>query len=346
MSGTTSLSHSATPSSTDARLSMYRTMVTIRRFEEEALLHYQNGNIPGALHVCIGQEACSTGACSALAHGDLVLGTHRSHGDVIARGGEPSRMMAELFGRVDGYCKGKGGSMHMMDIKRGILGANGIVGAGLPIAIGAALSSKLRGTSQVVLVFFGDGAVGEGDFHESLNLAAVWNLPVVFFCQNNQYAVSMNVHDAQRADSLAAYAGSYKIPGKELDGNDVMVVHEETLAAADHARQGRGPVLLVGTTYRIMGHMVGDPGVYRSKEEIDSWKRRDPIVRFGNYLRDARVATEQGLDRIQSEVDGVIKEAVSFALASPLPNPEDAMTDVFGESPSTAEARLPPPKRT
>lgn len=327
-----SVTHGNDRGSAEVQLHMYRTMITIRRFEEEALLQFQAGAIPGALHISIGQEACSAGACAALRTGDLMFGTHRSHGDVIARGGEPSRMMAELFGRVDGYCKGKGGSMHIMDIDRGILGANGIVGGGLPIAVGAGLSSKLRGSGQVVLAFFGDGAFGEGDFHESLNLASVWNLPVVFFCQNNQYAVSTNIRDSQRVESLATYGASYNIPGKEIDGNDVLMVHEEALSAAERARRGLGPTLLVATTYRLMGHMVGDPGAYRSDDEIQAWKRRDPILTFRRDLLERRVTSEDALNTIEKQVIKDIEAAVAFATASPHPKPEDAMRDVFYEA--------------
>ena len=311
-------------------IDLYRTMVRIRRFEEEALVAYKLGKIPGSLHVSIGQEACSAGAGLALEDGDYVIGTHRSHGDVIARGASLDRMMAELFGRVDGYSQGKGGSMHILDAERGILGANGIVAAGLPIAVGAALSSALRDSRQVTLAFFGDGAVAKGNFHEALNLASIWNLPVVFFCQNNQYAVSMSIREAHREPSLAVHARAYGIRGVEIDGNDVATVHRATVAAARRARSGRGPTLISASTYRWMGHNVSDVGRYRTKEEIETWRQRDPIALWRQRLLESGVAAPADLDQIDQAAEAEVAAAVAAADASPHPSPESAMDHVYG----------------
>jgi TPP-dependent pyruvate/acetoin dehydrogenase alpha subunit len=308
---------------------LYRTMVRIRRFEEEALVHYKLGKIAGSLHVSIGQEACSAGAAAALREGDYVVGTHRSHGDVIARGARLDRMMAELFGRVDGYSGGKGGSMHIMDASRGILGANGIVAAGLPIAVGAALSASLRGSGQVVLAFFGDGAVAKGNFHESLNLASIWGLPVVFFCQNNQYAVSMSIREAHRTESISSHAAAYGAAGAEIDGNDVLAVLRTTREAVDRARRGDGPTLISALTYRWQGHNVSDPGRYRTAEEVEIWKRSDPIARLRDAMVKEGISTTDHLEAIDREVDREVEAAVSFADASLHPAPESALRDVY-----------------
>ena len=311
-------------------MDLYATMVRIRRFEEEALVNYKLGKIAGSLHVSIGQEACSAGAGAALSDGDYIIGTHRSHGDVIGRGARLDRMMAELFGRVDGYSAGKGGSMHIMDASRGILGANGIVAAGLPIAVGAGLSAKLRGSGQVVLAFFGDGAVAKGNFHESLNLASIWNLPVIFFCQNNQYAVSMSIREAHRTEAISGHAQAYGIAGAEIDGNDVVAVFESTLQAIERARAGGGPTLVSALTYRWMGHNVSDPGKYRTQEESESWRARDPIERLRAAMLKEGIATTEELAEVDRAVDRQVEAAVTFADASPHPAPETALFDVYG----------------
>jgi TPP-dependent pyruvate/acetoin dehydrogenase alpha subunit len=308
---------------------LYRTMVRIRRFEEEALVHYKLGKIAGSLHVSIGQEACSAGAGAALRDGDYIIGTHRSHGDVIARGARLDRMMAELFGRVDGYSGGKGGSMHIMDASRGILGANGIVAAGLPIAVGAGLSASLRGSGQVVLAFFGDGAVAKGNFHESLNLASIWGLPVIFFCQNNQYAVSMSIRSAHRTEAISAHAAAYGVAGAEIDGNDVLAVLATTTEAVERARRGDGPTLISALTYRWQGHNVSDPGRYRTAEEVADWKTRDPIARLRDAMVKEGISTADSFEAIDREVDREVEAAVSFADASLHPAPESALRDVY-----------------
>jgi len=316
-------------SSVSLAIELYRTMVRIRRFEEEALLNYKLGKIPGSLHVSIGQEACSAGAGAALNATDYVVGTHRSHGDVIARGARLDRMMAELFGRVDGYSAGKGGSMHIMDAERGILGANGIVAAGLPIAAGAGLSAALRGSGQVALAFFGDGALAKGNFHESLNLASIWSLPVIFFCQNNQYAVSMSIQEAHRVEAITVHAAAYGIPGDEIDGNDVAAVFRATRVAAERARAGDGPTLIAAKTYRWMGHNVSDIGRYRTAEELATWKGRDPIAAWRHRLIEGRTASGDELDAIDRDVDIEISRAVSAADASPHPSAEAALDHVY-----------------
>jgi pyruvate dehydrogenase E1 component alpha subunit len=315
----------------DARLGlhMYRTMLAIREFEEAALRGYKLGKIPGSLHVSIGQEAVSTGVCATLEPADYVIGTHRSHGDVIARGARLDRMMAELYAKRDGYSKGKGGSMHIMDFDRGILGANGIVAAGLPIAVGAGLSAQLRGSSQITVAFFGDGAVAKGNFHEALNLASIWNLPVVFVCQNNQYAVSMSIRKAQKIASIADRATSYGLPGVEVDGNDVWAVYVASRDAADRARRGGGPTLLACTTYRWMGHNVADIGKYRTKEEVENWKTRDPIARLRRQLVQASGISEGQLNDLVAEVRAEVEAAVRFAEESPPPDVSEALTDVY-----------------
>ena len=310
-------------------IDLYRTMVRIRRFEEEALVHYKLGKIAGSLHVSIGQEACSAGAAAALREGDYVVGTHRSHGDVIARGARLERMMAELFGRVDGYSAGKGGSMHIMDASRGILGANGIVAAGLPIAVGAGLSAQLRASGQVVLAFFGDGAVAKGNFHEALNLASIWSLPVIFFCQNNQYAVSMSIRQAHRTESISSHAAPYGVVGAEVDGNDVIAVLATTSEAVDRARRGDGPTLISALTYRWQGHNVSDPGKYRNPEEVEIWKRGDPITRLRTAMLKEGVWTIADFEEIDRTVDREVEAAVSFADASIHPAPESALRDVY-----------------
>lgn len=314
----------------EVALELYATMVRIRRFEEEALVNYKLGKVVGSLHVSIGQEACSAGAGAALRDGDYIIGTHRSHGDVIGRGARLDRMMAELFGRVDGYSGGKGGSMHIMDASRGILGANGIVAAGLPIAVGAGLSAQLRGSKQVVLAFFGDGAVAKGNFHESLNLASIWSLPVIFFCQNNQYAVSMSIREAHRTEAISSHAQAYGILGIEVDGNDVIAVYEATRSAIERARAGDGPTLISALTYRWMGHNVSDPGKYRTQEESASWKARDPIQRLRAAVLKEGIATTEALAQLDRDIDREIEAAVSFADASPHPAPEAALFDVYG----------------
>ncbi|MFQ6111978.1 MAG: thiamine pyrophosphate-dependent dehydrogenase E1 component subunit alpha, partial [Nitrospinota bacterium] len=258
---------------------IFETMLRIRMFEEKAVDLFQHGFMPGFLHVCIGQEAIAAGVCAALRPDDHIISTHRGHGHIIAKGGDYRYMMAELYAKRTGYCKGKGGSIHIADMDLGILGANGIVGGGIPIANGAALAFKLKKTGQVLVCFFGDGASNQGSFHEGLNLASTWHLPVVFICENNQYAESTPQKVHQHITDISCRAEAYDIPGVSVDGNDAVAVYEAASEAVERARQpGEHPTLIECKTYRHMGHYIGDPGtLYRSDEEVAEWKKRDPI---------------------------------------------------------------------
>ncbi len=310
-------------------IGMYQTMVRIRIFEERVSKEFAAGNIPGFVHVYIGQEATATGACANLRPDDYIASTHRGHGHLIAKGGQMERMMAELYGRKSGYCKGKGGSMHIADVDIGILGANGIVGGGIPIAGGAALSAQMRGTDQVVICFLGDGASNRGTFHEGVNLAACWNLPVVYVVENNLYAEKTRISDTSRVPNLSDRASSYGIPDVTVDGNDVMAVYEAVGEAVARARKGEGPTLVECKTYRWHGHYEGDPQTYKPKEEIEEWKMKDPIPVFRKRLLEMKVLTEREAEKIDREVNDEIDRAVKFAEESPFPTPEEALEDVF-----------------
>lgn len=314
----------------DTMLRMYRTMWEIRAFEEKAAELFMKGLLPGFLHCSVGQEATIVGACATLRRDDYMGSTHRGHGDIIAKGGRLERMMAELFAKRTGYCKGKGGSMHIADLELGILGATGIVGAGIPIAVGAALACKLQGTDRVALSFFGDGGANTGAFHEALNLAAVWDLPAIFVCQNNQYAESTPQKVHQKITDVAVRAQAYGMPGIAIDGNDVLKVYETVSEAVARARRGGGPTLVECKTYRFMGHYVGDPGTaYRTREEVEEWRKRDPIPRFEQVLLAEAAATRADLERVQREVVEAIDGAVRFAQESPEPAVDEALEDVY-----------------
>ncbi|MDR1489011.1 MAG: thiamine pyrophosphate-dependent dehydrogenase E1 component subunit alpha [Desulfovibrio sp.] len=305
----------------------YRVMYRIRRFEEEVFEFYKRGLMPGLAHLYLGQEAVATGACAALKASDYIGSTHRGHGHLIARGADLRRMMAEILGKAAGYSKGKGGSMHIMALDRGILGANGIVGGGIPIAVGAAYSSKLRKTDTVTLSFFGDSASNEGVFHESVNMAAAWDLPVVFVIENNLYGISVDIRNVTREHQLSKRALAYGIPGSTIDGNDVFAVYREVGKAVDLARKGKGPTMLECLTYRWQGHHVGDPGVYRQEGEVAEWKARDPIARLENE----KILQPEETSAIRAAVDEEIAEACAFAEESPYAGIEEAFTDVFVE---------------
>lgn len=310
-------------------IEMYRKMLTIRLFEEEVVKLFSRGLIPGFLHTYIGEEAVAVGVISALRKDDYVTSTHRGHGHCIAKGADINRMMAELFGKLTGYCKGKGGSMHIADFELNMLGANGIVGAGLPLACGAGLSIKMRRTDQVAVGFFGDGASNEGTFHESLNLAAVWSLPVLFVCENNQYAVSYHVRKATLVKNLAERASAYGIPGITVDGCDVMAVYEAASDAIDRARKGKGPTLLECQTYRWRGHYEGDPQTYRTKEEVATWMKKCPIRLFEERLNTMKIMTKEASEEVHAQILKQVEEAVKFAQDSPYPEPQSATMDVF-----------------
>ncbi len=290
---------------------------------------YRGGEITGAIHLCIGQEATATGVCANLRPEDYITSTHRGHGHLIAKGGETNRMMAELYGKKTGYCKGKGGSMHIADADIGILGANGIVGGGITIAGGAALSAQIRGTDQVVICFLGDGASNRGTFHEGVNLAACWDLPVVYVIENNLYAEKTHISDTSKVANLADRASAYGIPDITVDGNDVIAVYEAVGGAIAQAKRGEGPTLVECKTYRWHGHFEGDTQTYKPEEEIEDWKKKDPIPAFRKRLVEMELLSEQDADKIDQEINEEIEEAVRFAQESPFPDPEEALEDVF-----------------
>jgi pyruvate dehydrogenase E1 component alpha subunit len=313
-------------------IKLYEQMLTIRRFEEKAIELFEHNLIRGNVHPCIGQEAVSVGICSNLRQEDFMVNTHRGHGNCIAKGADLKRMMAELLGKSTGYCKGKGGSMHIADFEGGNLGANGIVGGGLPIAVGAGISIQNRGTDQVVACFFGDGASNQGTFHESLNLAALWRLPVVFVCENNLYALSTPVREAISVPHISDRAMAYGIPGFNIDGNDVIEVYSKMKEARERAKAGEGPTLLDCITYRFFGHFTGDPGrgiTYRSKEEMEQWQNRCPIKKLRERLIKEKMMTEEMEKTIEANVKASIEKAVQFAKESPFPLPDEAVQDLF-----------------
>lgn len=313
-------------------LRLYRQMLLVREFELRAIAERRAGLIPGFIHSCVGQEATAVGACAALAPTDVITSTHRGHGHLIAKGGEPKYMMAELAARTTGYCGGKGGSLHMSDFNLGILGANGIVAGGIPIAVGAALAFQQKKEPRVALSFFGDGATNEGAFHEALNLAGLWRLPVIFFCENNLYGEGTPQDKQAPVADLAIRASSYAMPGVTVDGNDVLAVYEATKAAVERARSGGGPTLIEGKTYRQRGHYEGDPMVYRSKAEMDAWKRRDPVGAFRNRLLAEAGLPEDEIIAIEREVQASLDEAVAFASTSPKPVAATALAGVYGDT--------------
>jgi TPP-dependent pyruvate/acetoin dehydrogenase alpha subunit len=308
---------------------MLRAMLMIRAFDQRALALYREGVMRGTTHPYIGMEAVAVGACAALRPTDRITSTHRGHGHCLAKGGDPKRMMAELLGKATGYCKGKGGSMHIADVDAGILGANGIVGGGIGIAAGAALASQLAGRDDVCLCFFGDGALNQGVLHESANLAAIWALPVVFVCENNQYAMSARADRFTSVPDPAVRASAYGFPGVSCDGMDVLAVYRAVADAVVRARSGAGPSLVVCVTYRYFGHHVGDPLNYRDSAEVDAWRQRDPIERFARTLAACGVLSAEQAERERAEVEAVIDEAVAFAKASPEPDLGTLTEDVY-----------------
>ena len=308
---------------------IFRTMTRIRRFEERVAREFADGNIPGSVHLYIGEEAVATGAIAHLKKEDYIMSTHRGHGHLIAKGGETKKMMAELFAKKTGYCLGKGGSMHIANLDIGMLGAAGIVGSGIPIATGAGLSAKLRGTDQVTICFFGDGASNIGRFHEGVNLASVWSLPVVFICENNLWAVSVPTSTSLNVANVADRAAGYGIPGVVVDGMDVTAVYEAAGEAVTRARNGKGPTLIEAKTYRYRGHFEGDSGTYRPKEEIEQWMQRDPINNYREKLIEMKVLTGKQAEDIDKEALAEMDEAMKFAQESPFPKPEEALENVY-----------------
>jgi len=315
--------------STGRRIALLRTMRLIRAFEEKADELFALGKVHGTMHLSIGQEAVATGVCGALGPDDYVLSTHRGHGHCLARGADAGRMMAEFLGKETGYCRGRGGSMHIADVERGILGANGIVAGGLPIATGVGVSITMRKTTQVCVVFFGDGATNEGAFHESLNLAAIWTLPIVFVCENNQFAMSMPVAGSMRIDHISARASAYGLPGETVDGMDVLAVGEAAAAAVARARSGGGPTLLECVTYRYKGHSKSDRQRYRSREEVEAWRRHDPILRYEARLVADGVLTQDGAAALVADARAAVEEALRVAETSPDPDPAALLEGVY-----------------
>jgi len=308
---------------------IHRTMLEIRFFEEKVFELYAQNLVPGTIHLYLGEEAVAVGVCSTLRKDDYITSTHRGHGHCIAKGAELKRIMAEILGKKTGYCKGKGGSMHIADFSVGMLGATAVVGAGIPIAVGAGLSIKLDKTDQVVACFFGEGASNQGTFHEGINMASVWNLPVIFVCENNLYAMGTRQSKAMKIENIADRAIAYGIPGVVVDGNDVLAVLEVTQRAVERARRGEGPTLIECKTYRHKGHSRVDPARYRSKEEVEEWLAKDPIKRFKQKLLQTHILTESEIQKIESEVLAKIEEAVEFAMQSPYPMREEALEDIY-----------------
>ena len=318
---------------TEKQIEMLRSMQTIRRFEERASDDYQAGAIYGVVHCYIGEEAVAVGICSALNRDDQIISTHRGHGHCLAKGADLNRMMAELYGRQTGYCKGKGGSMHIADFSIGMLGANGIVAGGIPIVTGAGLAAQLEGKGRVAVSFFGDGASNAGPFHESINIAATWKLPMLYVCENNLYSAGTTAAETLALSDVAARAAGYGIPGVVVDGNDVMAVYEAAEAAVNRARAGQGPTLIECKTYRWRGH-TERPGQEdpRPKEEIEEWQQRDPINRFATSLMEHGILTEEAWQKMDAEILAAIEDAVKFSKESPFPEPEEAVEDIFAES--------------
>jgi TPP-dependent pyruvate/acetoin dehydrogenase alpha subunit len=312
----------------DRLLFMFDRMLKIRYFEDRVKDLFAAGELPGFVHLYLGEEAVASGVCAALRDDDYITSTHRGHGHIIAKGGEMKYMMAELYGKATGYNKGKGGSMHIAYPKLGILGANGIVGAGLPIATGAAMSAKLRKTSQVAACFFGDGASNEGTFHESLNIASAFTLPIVYVCENNLYAVGTRQSQVRKVEDIADRAVGYGMPGMVVDGNDVVAVYEATKEAVERARAGDGPTLIECKTYRWRTHFEGEPDTYRPPEEVAAWIKREPVAPFRKLLVDQKIITEAEALEIEKAVACELDEAVEFARKSPLPEPVTAMEDM------------------
>jgi TPP-dependent pyruvate/acetoin dehydrogenase alpha subunit len=313
----------------DTLVLMYERMLKIRHFEDRVKDLFAAGEMPGFVHLYLGQEAVAVGACAPLNDDDFITSTHRGHGHIIAKGGDVKSMMAELYGKATGYNKGKGGSMHIADPRLGILGANGIVGAGLPIATGAGLSAKLRKSGQVAVCFFGDGASNQGTFHEAINIASAFDLPVVYVCENNLYAVGTRQSDVRKVEDIADRGVGYAIPGLAIDGNDVIAVYEACKEAVDRARAGMGPTLVECKTYRWRTHFEGEPDTYRPPEEVEAWIRREPIAPYRRLLIEQDVLTDAQAAEVETYVLEELRQAVEFARTSPLPKPESALEDLW-----------------
>lgn len=309
---------------------MLYDMMSIRGFEESVEKLFQQGKVHGTMHLCIGQEATAVGACFPLTNEDKITSTHRGHGHSLAKGMEIKGMLAELLAKETGYCKGKGGSMHIADLNVGNLGANGIVAAGLPLGVGAALTSKMKNLGYVVICFFGDGASNEGAFHEALNLAAIWDLPVIFFCENNLYGMSASISEMTRVKHIAERGAAYGIEGITIDGNDVLKIAKTTQEAVEKARNGGGPTLIEAKTYRWRGHSKSDARKYRTREEEKEWrKQRDPIALFVDQLKQENLLTEDEYKDMENRLQRELDEALKYAEESPEPGLETLMQDIY-----------------
>ncbi|NPV85097.1 MAG: thiamine pyrophosphate-dependent dehydrogenase E1 component subunit alpha [Anaerolineae bacterium] len=312
-------------------LDVYRRIYLVREFELRAIEERRRGLIPGFIHSCVGEEATAVGACLALHQDDVITSTHRGHGHLLAKGGDPKYMMAELAARSSGYCKGRGGSLHIADFDLGILGANGIVGGGIPAAVGAALAFSLRKEKRVALSFFGDGATNQGSFHEAANMAGLWKLPVIFFCENNLYGEGTPQSKQAPLCDLAKRAESFCFPGVIVDGNDPLAVYEATREAVERARAGEGPTFIEGKTYRFRGHYEGDPQVYRIPGELEEWQARDPIPTFRQRLIEQWSIAEDEIKQVEDSVQQQLNEAVAYASSAPIPQEEEALEGVYAD---------------
>jgi len=307
---------------------LYRTLYTIRTFETRCIQLYRQGFVKGYFHPYLGQEAIATGVCAALNSDDYIISTHRGHGHCIAKGGDLKKMVAEVLGKEAGYCRGRGGSMHIADTATGNLGANGIVGGGIPIGVGAALGIKLQASGKVIAIFFSDGASNNGVFAESLNLAAIWDLPAIFVLENNHYAVSTPIEESSRVPDLYKRGAGYGVSSMAVDGNDVLAVYEKTSEAAENCRQGKGPVLIEAKTYRHGGHHVNDPGLYMPKERLEYYMSKDPVKIGRKYLLEKGKCTQQQVETIEHQIEKLTEDAIEFAKNSPEPSVEQFLQEV------------------
>ena len=310
---------------------IYLTMARIRAFESKALKLFEENKLRGSVHLYIGEEAVAATVCSRLTDDDYITSTHRGHGHCIAKGADLNKSMAELMGKATGYCKGRSGSMHIADFTQGNLGANAIVGGGIPIAVGAALSAKLQKQDRVAVSFFGDGASNEGSYHESLNMASIWKLPIIFVCENNGYGISVPVSESTSVKDISVRGAAYDMPGETVDGNDVEAIDAAFARALERAKSGQGPTLIECKTYRWMGHWTGDPQTYRTREEVNFWKAKDPIKRWREKLIAAGLYTAAELDQMDQSAEEETTAATEFALNSPNPDPAHVLDDVFYE---------------
>lgn len=315
----------------DGRKEALQRMLRIREFDTKVGEYFADGDIPGFVHLYVGEEAVGVGACAALEEDDYITSTHRGHGHCIAKGLDPKLMMAEVFGKREGYCNGKGGSMHIADVDSNMLGANGIVGAGPPLGTGAALSISQKDEDRVALSFCGDGAVAQGQVHEAVNLASAWSLPVIFLVENNQYGEGTPVSDQHNVENLSDTAAAYDIPGINVDGMDITAVNEAVEEARKRARDGAGPTFIEADTYRFHGHFEGDQELYRDEEEVEEWRKRDPIDAFSERLIDRDEITDEELEEMRTDIQTEIEDALEYAMDADDPSPEEAYEDMFGQ---------------